>query len=224
MSTRRHIREAFLIVLIAILAGCRYSPMAYGINGAGSDAHVNPAYTTEAGKKSPLSTIAPMAIAIQVEDHRSQFEQDRLGNKKNGYGQNMGKVVTDKPPTEILYDVLKAEFEANNHTIIAPAAARADALLKVSLKRYWNELTLHTFDFELLATLETDIGIQRGIGQDQLMAKPLGSTFRESRQMAHDGAYEDALRGALAEYVRGFSRDPAVLNGLRSAASLKEKK
>lgn len=221
---RRHAREAVLLVLIAILGGCRYSPMAYGVNGAGSDAHVNPAYTADAQKKSPLSTITPLTIAIQVEDHRSQFEQDRLGNKKNGYGQNMGKVVPDKPAASIVHDALKAEFEANNHTVIAPDAARPDALLKISLNRYWNELTLHTLDFEMLATLETEIAIQRGMGHDQLMAKPLGSTYRESRQMAHDGAYEDALRGALAEYIRGFSRDPAVLNGLKSAAFPKGEK
>lgn len=197
---------AVLLVYGSILGGC-----------ASMDAHVIPVYTVEPGKKSPLSTISPLTVAIQVEDQRNQFELDRLGNRKNGYGQNMAKVIPDKAPADILRDALKAELEANNHKVVAPEGAQADALLKVGLKRFWSEATIHFFDIEMVSTLETDIGILNGTGQDKLSSKPLTSTYRDSRQFAGDGAFEDSLKGALLEYVRTFSRDPAVLDALRAA-------
>ncbi len=197
---------AVLLVYGSILGGC-----------ASMDAHVTPVYTVEPGKKSPLSTIQPLTVAIQVEDQRNQFELDRLGNKKNGYGQNMAKVIPDKAPADILRDALRAEFEANNHKVVAPEVTQADALLKVGLKRFWSEATIHFFDIEMVSTLETDVGILNGTSQDKLSSKPLTSTFRDSRQYAGDGAFEDSLKGALLEYVRTFSRDPAVLDALKSA-------
>ena len=197
---------AVLLVYGSILGGC-----------ASMDAHVTPVYTVEPGKKSPLSTIQPLTVAIQVEDQRNQFELDRLGNKKNGYGQNMAKVIPDKAPADILRDALRAEFEANNHKVVAPEVTQADALLKVGLKRFWSEATIHFFAIEMVSTLETDVGILNGTSQDKLSSKPLTSTFRDSRQYAGDGAFEDSLKGALLEYVRTFSRDPAVLDALKSA-------
>jgi hypothetical protein len=113
---------------------------------------------------------------------------------------------------------LRAEFEANSHKVVAPEVTQADALVKVGLKRFWSEATIHFFDIEMVSTLETDIGILHGTGQDKLSSKPLTSTYRDSRQFAGDGAFEDSLKGALLEYVRTFSRDPAVLDVLRSAA------
>ena len=199
-----------LLVYGGILGGC-----------ASTDAHVTPVYTVEPGKKSPLSTISPLSVAIQVEDQRNQFELDRVGNKKNGYGQNMAKVIPDKAPSDILRDALKAEFEANNHKVVAPEVSQADALLKVGLKRFWSEATIHFFDIEMVSTLETDIGILNGTGQDKLSSKPLTSTFRESRQYGGEGAFEDSLKGALLEYVKTFSRDPAVLDALRAVGARK---
>ncbi|ULA67977.1 MAG: hypothetical protein LZF62_310049 [Nitrospira sp.] len=201
---------AVLLVYGSILGGC-----------ASTDAHVTPVYTVEPGKKSPLSTIPPLAVAVQVEDQRNQFELDRVGNKKNGYGQNMAKVIPDKAPADILREALKAELEANSHKVVAPGVTQADALVKVGLKRFWSEATIHFFDIEMVSTLETDIGILNGTGQDKLSSKPLTSTFRDSRQFAGEGAFEDSLKGALLEYVRTFSRDPAVLDALRAVGPRK---
>jgi hypothetical protein len=71
--------------------------------------------------------------------------------------------------------------------------------------------------------LDTEIAISNGTDQNPLASKPLNSTYRESRQMALDGAFESALNGALLEFIRNFSRDPSVLEALRLVALQKEK-
>ena len=72
-------------------------------------------------------------------------------------------------------------------------------------------------------TLDTDIAILNGIDQSQLVSRSFNSTYRESRQMAFDEAFESALKGALLEFIRSFSRDPNILDALRSVALHQEK-
>jgi hypothetical protein len=213
MKTQWHCSAALFFLCALFLPGCAFT-----------DAHVNPGYLVEPGKRSPLGTIPPMAISIQVEDQRNLSEQDRVGDKKNNFGSVTAKVISDKAPTAILYDALKAEFEANNHKVQKSEDGNVDARLKVGLKRYWGDFAVHFFDIEMKGTLETDIALLKGVEQDQLVSKPFNSTFRESRQMALDGAFEDALKGALLEYIRSFSRDPNVLDALRSVALQKDKR
>jgi uncharacterized lipoprotein YehR (DUF1307 family) len=212
MNTHSH-KLAVLALLFSIaLAGC-----------ALTDAHVNPGFTPESGKRSPLSTISSLAISIQVEDQRNPGEQDRVGDKKNNFGSVTAKVLSDKVPTTILYDALKAEFENNAHKIVLAEDRKADALIKIGLKRYWSDFAVHFFDIEMKGTLDADIAILNGIDQNQLASKPLNGTFRESRQIALEGAFEGALNGALFEFIRTFSRDPDVLDALRTVALQKGK-
>ncbi len=212
MRTKRCGGAEILLLCAIVLSGCVLT-----------DAHVNPGYTVQAGKKSPLSAIAPLTVAITVDDQRPQYEQDRVGNKKNNFGNITAKVISDTPPTSILYDALKAEFEASNHKVLKMEDGQADSVVKIGLKRYWSDFAMHWFDIEMMATLETDLAIFKGTGQEPLVAKPFNSNFRESRQIVLDGAFEDVLRGTLLEYVRSFSRDPHVLDALKSAAAEREK-
>ena len=212
MNTHWHHPATLCMVFFIALTGC-----------AMRTDHVNPVYTPESGKKSPLSTINPLTISLQVEDQRPADEQDRVGDKKNPFGFVLAKVVSDKDPTAILYDALKAELENNAHRIVKSEEGKADALIKIALKRYWSGYTVHFFDVEMRGTLDTDIAILNGIHQNQFVSKPFNSTYRESRQIALDEAFESALKGALLEFVRSFSRDPNFLDALRSVALQKGK-
>ena len=206
------VRELMILCAI-VLSGC-----------ALTDAHVNPGYAVEAERKSPLSTIAPLTIAIKVDDQRPEYEQDRVGNKRNSLGGITAKVITDTPPPSILFDALKAEFEAGNHKVLKMEDGQVDSVVKISLKRYWSDFAIHWFDVEVMGTLETDLAIFKDTGQEPLLTKPFNSNFRESRQIVLDGAFENVLRGALLEYVRSFARDPNVLDALKAAAAEKMKK
>ena len=211
MNTRSSTILSFLFLIA--LSGCAFS-----------DAHVNPVFTPEPGKKSPLSTIRPLTISILVDDQRNPNERDRVGDKKNGYGSVTAKVLSDKEPTKILYEGLKAECENNAHQIVDPEGGNVDALIKIDLKRYWSDFTIHFFDIEMKGMLDTNVAILNGINQNQLASKPLNSTYRESRQYGGAGAFESALTGALFEFIRSFARDPNVLESLRSVELQKARK
>lgn len=213
MNTRLHRSTILPLLFLIALSGCAFSA-----------AHVRPDYVPEVGKKSPLSTISPLVISILVEDQRNPSERDRVGDKKNGYGSVTAKVLSDKEPTTILYDALKAECENNAHRIVKSEDGKADALIKIGLKRYWSDFAIHFFDIEMKGMLDTEIAISNGTDQNPLVSKPLNGTYHESRQIALDSAFESALNGALLEFIRSFARDPSVLEALRSVAVQKDKR
>jgi hypothetical protein len=210
MSSLRSNRSAIALALLISLPGCAFST-----------AHVNPTYTPETGKKTPLSTITPMTISLEVEDQRAPGERDRVGDKKNNFGSVTAKVIPDQDPTTVIYDALKAEFENNSHTVIKKDDGQSDALVTIVLRKYWSDFAIHFFDVEMKGTMDTDIAITKD--KDELAAKPLNATYRESRQMVLDSAFESALRGVLSEYIRSFARDPNLIEALRAVSIQKEK-
>lgn len=193
-----------LILSIVILSGgCAFTP-----------ATVDMSYIPET--KSPLITIKPMTIALQVEDQRNPEEQDRVGDKKNGFGIVTASVKSKKEVTVILYDALKNELENNGHKIANTKENKYDAFIKVLLKRYWGDYRTHFLDLEMIGTINADISIQNPQNGLAIFSKVITSTFRESRQMAGDGAFKSVLNGVLREFVRSFSRDPGILKALKN--------
>lgn len=213
MNARSHRVTILPLLFLIALSGCAFST-----------AHVKLDYAPEAGKKSPLSAISPLMISILVEDQRVLSERDRVGDKKNGYGSVTAEVLSDKEPTTILYNALKAECENNAHRIVKSEDGKADAVIKIALTRYWSDIVIHFFDIEMIGMLDTEIAISNGTDKNPLASKPLNSTYRESRQIVLDSAFESVLNGALLEFIRSFSRDPSVLEALRSVALQKDKK
>lgn len=193
---------------MSTLAGCAFSTARVDLN-----------YAPDAAKKSPLSTLKPTTIALQVDDQRELSEQGRVGNKKNNLGMVTAAVETKKEVTSVIYDALKHELENNNHKVIAvPKDSVTDLIIVAKLKKYWSDFVMHFFDIEMTGTIIADVSIVSPQTNTVLGQKTVNGTFTESRQMALDGAFESALNGALAEFIRAFSRDPTLLDAIRSGA------
>jgi len=191
----------------ALLSGC-----------ALTTANLNVAYKPDEGSKSPLSMIKPAVVQLVVEDKRLPQEQDRVGNKKNGFGAAMAPIKTNEQPSRILYDALKTEFTQNGHTVIDTAdGSKPDLVLSVDLQRYWCDATIHFWDVEVIGTINSSLLLRTPLNDTVLLSQPQSSTVRESRQVVTESAWESVLNRALSEYVRSFSRDPNVLDAMKKA-------
>lgn len=166
--------------------------------------------------ESSLATIKPMNFALEIKDQRNPDERDRVGDKKNSYGMVTAKVLSNKDVTTVLYEALENELKNNGHKVI-DTKETSDAVINLDLKRYWSECRIHFWDVEMIGTVNSHITILNPRNESVLFSKPMNSTFRESRQIALDGAFKRVLDNALAEFIRGFSRDPGLLKALQLA-------
>lgn len=182
-----------------------------------TNAHIDLAFLPEPEKKSPLGTISPMQVALQIEDQRPAGERQWVGNKRNGFGMVTAWVKSNKEVTSVVYDALKNEFLINGHKVVEAKETPSDLLIHIGLKRYWSDISIHFWDVEVIGTLNADVTIRDRRKDLAFLSRPMQSAFRESRQIVTDGAYESVLNGALAEFVRTFSRDPGLLKALQAA-------
>jgi hypothetical protein len=196
------------VFVMSTLAGCAFSTARVDLN-----------YAPDAAKKSPLSTFKPMTIALQVDDQRESAERGKVGDKKNNFGMVTAAVESKKEVTSVIYDALKHELENNNHKVIAvPKDSVTDLIIVAKLKKYWSDFVMHFVDLEMTGIIIADVSIVSPETKIVLGQKTVNGTFTESRQMVLDGAFESALNGALAEFVRSFSRDPTLLDAIRSGS------
>jgi len=207
MTGRRTRALCIVSIILLSVSGCAFTTATVDLN-----------YTPEATRKSPLETVSPIRVAVKVEDQRAADEQDRVGVKKNMYGMVTAPVLSNSQVTQVIYDALKLELENNGHKIVSADAEEMNVTMSVHLTKYWSQPRIHFWDVEMLATVSSDIAIIRSRDKDTLCSKKITGTFRQSFQIADDSAYPVVLNGALGEFVRNFSLDPAILAGLREAA------
>lgn len=180
------------------------------------DANVNPVYQPEPAQKSPLSTLKPTHVVLEIEDQRPAEERYALGHRKNGFGAVTASVKSSKEAPAIVYDALRNELINNGHSIDAAKDAHTDLSILVALKRFWSEIRIHFWDLEVLGALDADVTIRDSRNNSIVLSKQLNGASRESRQIGGEGAYESVLNAALAEFVRGFARDPVILKAFRT--------
>jgi uncharacterized lipoprotein YajG len=189
-------------ILALLISGCAFT-----------EGQVNLTYTPDAASKNPLMTVPAKAIVLRVEDGRPSHEKSSVGNKRNGFGMVTAVVKSEKEPTSIVYDALAKELSNSGHRIVA-SSSDAQIGIVVALKRFWTDVSIHFWDLEFIGNLDANVTIQVAKDNSDLLSKPMSSAFRESRQLGTDSAYESALNGVLGEFVRSFSRDPAILQVL----------
>jgi uncharacterized lipoprotein YajG len=184
---------------IFLLVGC-----------ASPNGRVNPTYTPD--KKSALSTLKPLTVLLQLEDQRPPEERAQVGKR------GKGKILSSKDAPLVLRDALKAEFEQNGHRVVGAPPDTADASVKVQLKRFFSDFKLHLMNGEVIATIVTDVTVNRPPQKCIVDALPLNTTFHKAFAFAgKDSVYEAAINEALAEYVRSFSIDLKITEALQGS-------
>jgi uncharacterized lipoprotein YajG len=200
--------------LVTVAGGCLMTGCAL------SNAHVKLAYNADPATRSPLSELKPMTIALQMEDQREASERDRVGDRINGFGQVTAKVLADQDATVVVQNALQAELEKAGHKIVAAdgtEGTNVEATLTVVLKKYWCESKMHFWDVEMVGTINTEVNVVNPADPSAPFKKPISSTYRESRQVVVDGAFQSVLNRALAEFIHDFSLDPAIVRALRES-------
>ena len=191
------LRTITVLAGVALLSGC-----------ASPDGNVKLGYLP--ARKSALSTLKPMVIALQVEDRRATGDRSQVGKRADG------NIYSSKDVSQVVRDALKAELEKNGHRVAEGEAELADATVKVVLKSYFCDIISHFWNFEMSANFGAEVSVARPPGEAPRASQPLNGSHRSYEFALRDGVYQRALNKALAEFVRALAADPKVLEALRT--------
>ena len=180
-------------------------------------------YTADPEANSPLSTIRPLTVTLQVVDRRDPQLADMLATRRATIGVPLGKIVSKRNVPDVLFDALRKEFEDNQHRLVSSDEATATQV-KVELRRCWAEARFGIFHAEMLARLECIVTVRGGASVRPAMNRVFRSVARGSGLIVNGQvgpvAFEKVLNAALEKWVVSLTHDPDFLKALEIAPSL----
>ncbi len=162
------------------------------------------------GRKSPLSQVKRMKVAIEIDDQRAAEEKDALAQIHLGFLVK-GVIKSKESVPRIVADALAKEFQANGHEVTQNPSDAADVRVKVRLARFYGTFVL----VEHTVLIVSEVTLSRE-GRPDESVLVMGTFRRQSSRTLGKGANpEKDINAALTDYVRNFSFEPVVLEALK---------
>ena len=129
---------------ILTLTGCVYT-----------QANLNVRYAEEDARKGPLSSVRPLNFEVgEFIDKRS--ETDKIGYKRDGFGQKTAKIVSMIPVPQIIQEAIITEFEKNGHIMFRD---NRDILLSGIINYFWFDSQMNFWTVEFMGTVSIDLNV-----------------------------------------------------------------
>jgi uncharacterized lipoprotein YajG len=193
-----------VLLLVGLTVGCATPPP------------LNLSDTPVAARKSPLSTLQPLTVALRVEDQRPPNERPHLASIFVPY-KGLRPIVSSAEISSVISDALTQEFLHNGHTVLDYTTDHADVLVDVTVQRYWSQPKGNFASIDMRGFLNVSITFISPGDKVILGHSEINTAFQETLdKLSVEG--EDfliPLKGALADFIRNFSRDSKVLEALR---------
>jgi uncharacterized lipoprotein YajG len=172
--------------------------------------------TLEAGPAAELVSAGPLSEArsrqfaiAALEDVRP--DQERIGYKKNGFGQNTADITTDEPVTQIVADAITSALTANGHQI-----ATNDIAIEGNVSQFWVDSDMNFWSIEIMCSIEIDlVFVDTATGQALHEATYNGS-FNDKFQTGMESNLQAVMSGAVEALVDDLVFDEELAEALDS--------
>lgn len=190
-----------LLVVLATLGGCAFT-----------QATLNVGYTEAMANRGPLSSIAPRRIDVGAfADKRP--ETNKIGYKRNGFGQKTADIVTAKPVPDIVKEALIAEFKKNGHDV---TTAERDLVLAGDITTFWFELQVNFATIEFFGTSAITLNVVDGRTGTTLLTRNYQGHYTEKSLGGLDATWERVMNEALQRMVREVATDLQLIRVLKA--------
>lgn len=190
-----------LVVVLAALGGCAFT-----------QATLNVGYTEAMASRGPLSSIAPRRIDVGAFADRRP-ETNKIGYKRNGFGQKTADIVTTKPVPDIVKEALTAELKKNGHDV---TTAERDLVLSGDITTFWFELQVNFATIEFFGTSAITLNVVDGRTGTTLLTRNYQGHYTEKSMGGLDATWERVMNEALQRMVREVSTDLQLIRVLKA--------
>ena len=175
-----------------------------------TDAELDVGPDMEAINQGPISDATPRVFKVNdFEDARD--DKERVGYKKNGFGQNMGDIDTDEPVPVIVADAISAAAVANGHTI-----GEGGVAIDGVVNRFWIETDINFTNIEIACNIEADITFTDVATSKAIYSAPYTGSYSDKKQMATEKNFKEIIDGALGALIDEIVFDEDLAEALDS--------
>lgn len=164
------------------------------------------------GKPGVLSEAAPTRVQLPaVEDARTKT--DRIGDKRNGYGQVLGAVGSTTPPPELVQKTLENVLVSNKHIL---GGAEDRYVLQASLKNFWFDYKTGLVTVEFFGSIKADVTlVDRTTGQ-KLYTESFDGYRSEKTGGGLSATWTRIMNAALEDLATKVSMSEGLKNALQA--------
>jgi len=192
----------FVVVGLLVFSGCAFT-----------QAKLDVAYQEATARKGPLALAASRDVEIGTfTDTRT--ETDKIGYKKNGFGQKAATIVTKRPVPDIVRNAVVTELKLNGHN---PGRSGSSSLvLEGDVTTFWFDLQSNLFTVDFLGTVAMELRLRDPETGRLLLARTYQGHYAEKSRGGLDGTWERVMNVALERMIREMSTDRRLLEALRT--------
>lgn len=188
-------------LLTTSLAGCAFTPATLKVG-----------YDEGRASRGPLATVQPLYVEVgEFVDKRP--ETDKIGYKRNGFGQKTANISSAKPVPEIVREALAVEFARNGHL---KAAARKDILLSGEVTTFWFDSQVNFWTVEFMGTVGITMNVVDGKSGTVLLTRTYQGHYNEKSGGGLTGTWERVMNSALERMMQEIGTDAKLLQALKS--------
>jgi len=198
------------IVLACVALGL--SACAYG------DAELALGYNAETAKKGLISEAAATSLFLaDVDDQRD--DKERIGYKRNGFGQNTADIKSEKPPADIIKDALAVVLETNGHTL---GASNERFSLETTLNNFWFDYKAGFVSVEFYGSIQSVLSLVDQSTGDAVYSETFDGYYSEKTGGGLSGTWTRIMNEAVADLVTKINLSPGFKQALDGIASANE--
>jgi uncharacterized lipoprotein YajG len=150
------------------------------------------------------------SLALTVVDARTQ-NRTMIGQKKNGYGMDMGVIRSNRPVEEVVREHLTGALGARGYSVAAGGPA-----MRVAVNSFFASFRTGLMSGAAVPDVRLTVTISRP-GAADFTRQYDSSGIEVTTMLADGGSVKRALDRGLAAVVDKILADPAVQDALRTA-------
>jgi uncharacterized lipoprotein YajG len=175
-----------------------------------TDAELDVGPEMEAINQGPLSDATPRVFAVNAfEDARE--DKERVGYKKNGFGQNMGDIDTAEPVPVTVANAISAAVVANGHTL-----GDGNIAIDGVVNRFWMETDINFSNIEISCNIEANLTFTDVATNKEIYSAPYTGSYSDKKQLATEGNFAEIIDGALGALIDEMIYDEDLAEALDS--------
>ena len=152
-----------------------------------------------------------VSVKIDITDLRSS--KDRVGSKKNGYGQEMAAIIAKEDVTDTVKKAIETELSQRGFKV-----SGGDTLLMIQLVKFLNDFKPGFWSGDAVAEVMMEVQLKKVDGSIAYSKVVSGEGKNPSIQLASGANAKVALDAALQNAVERMFGDPVFIDALLKTA------
>ena len=189
-----------IVVAAAAIQGCAFT-----------DARLDVRNSPTATYKGPMSSVEPTSFTVApLADERP--DKQRIGNKRNGFGQKTADITTTNLVTAIVADGVKAGLQRNGHSI----AGTGDVKITGAVTRFWFEVDPNMFTVDFTGNIECKLEFADAKSGAKIYSSTYTGTNKKTTGGGLEATWTEVMNTAVDKLVEDVVFDADLVEALQA--------